>query len=229
MFETFRSFSDYIRDYELARAEGILLRHLNGVYKALAQTVPDSLKTDTVREMEVYLRTMIRQVDSSLLDEWEKMKDPNYQRVETKEARPPGAEEAEKDITRDTKTFTALVRNRIFSFLRGLVNEDYEQAVTYLSSPNDEEGQPWTPARLQQTLDGYYAEHERICLDPNARNLRHTYVLPSEDKRSWKVQQMLVDPEEHNDWVAEFEVNLVESKKADDAVIRLGRIGELGK
>lgn len=227
MFETFRSFSDYIRDYELARAEGILLRHLNGVYKVLAQTVPDSAKTEPVREMEVYLRTMIRQVDSSLLDEWEKMKDPSYQRVETKEARPPGAEEAQKDITRDTKTFTALVRNRIFSFLRGLVNEDYDQAVTHLSSPNDPDGQPWTPTRLLQALDSYYAEHERICLDPNARNVRHTYVIPSEDKRSWKVQQMLVDPEEHNDWAAEFEVDLAESRKAEDAVLRLRRIGGL--
>ncbi len=33
MFETYRSFSDYIRDYELQRAEGVLLRHLNGVFK----------------------------------------------------------------------------------------------------------------------------------------------------------------------------------------------------
>ena len=33
MFESFRSFSDYIRDYELQRAEGVLLRHLNSVYQ----------------------------------------------------------------------------------------------------------------------------------------------------------------------------------------------------
>ena len=94
MFETFRSFADYIRDYELQRAEGVLLRHLNSVYKVLAQTVPDAAKNDAVREMELYLGTMIRQVDSSLLDEWEKMRDPNYQRAEAKEVRPPGAEEA---------------------------------------------------------------------------------------------------------------------------------------
>ncbi|MEY2408902.1 MAG: hypothetical protein QOF48_1572, partial [Verrucomicrobiota bacterium] len=84
MFEQFRSFADYIKNYELQRAEGILLRHLNNVYKVLAQTVPDPAKTDTVREMELYLATMIRQVDSSLLDEWEKMRDPNYQRAETR-------------------------------------------------------------------------------------------------------------------------------------------------
>jgi len=228
MFENFRSFSDYIRDYELQRAEGLLLRHLNSVFKVLAQTVPDAAKTDSVREMELYLGTMIRQVDSSLLDEWEKMRDPNYlPRAEVKEVRPPGAEEADKDITRDTKGFTAAIRNQVFSFLRGLVNEDYEQALTHLSSPNDLQGQPWTPARLNALLESYYADHERICLDPNARNVRHTYVIPSEDKKTWRVQQMLVDPQEHNDWAAEFEVDLAESRKAEVPVMSLARIGSL--
>jgi len=211
----------------LQRAEGVLLRHLNSVYKVLAQTVPDSAKNDAVREMELYLHTMIRQVDSSLLEEWEKMRDPSYQRVETKELRPPGAEEAAQDITRDTKAFTAAIRNRIFSFLRGLVNADFEQAVGHLPTPQDPDGQPWTAERLQQILEAYYSEHERICLDPTARNLRHTYVTPSEDKRTWRVQQMLVDPEEHNDWVAEFEVDLDQSRQAGEPFMRLRRIGSL--
>ena len=80
---------------------------------------------------------------------------------------------------------------------------------------------------MEQVLDEYSAEHERICLDPKARNLRHTYVLPAEDKRTWRVQQMLVDPEEHNDWVAEFEVDLNQSRRAVDPWIRLRRIGSL--
>jgi superfamily II RNA helicase len=227
MFENFRSFSDYIRDYELQRSEGLLLRHLNSVFKVLAQTVPDAAKNDAVREMELYLSTMIQQVDSSLLDEWEKMRDPNYQRAEAKEARPPGAEEAAKDITRDSKAFTAGIRTRIFSFLRGLVIADYEAALAHLSSPDDPDGQPWTAARLQAALEAYYVEHEFICLDPNARNLRHTYVIPSEDKRAWRVQQMLVDPEEHNDWVAEFEVDLAQSRAAAEPVLRLRKIGSL--
>ena len=60
MFEGFRSFSDYVQEYDLERAEGLLLRHLNSVYKVLGQTVPDTAKTDTVREMELYLRDMLR-------------------------------------------------------------------------------------------------------------------------------------------------------------------------
>jgi superfamily II RNA helicase len=227
MFESFRSFSDYIRDYELQRAEGVLLRHLNSVYKVLGQTVPDTAKNDAVREMELYLGTMIRQIDSSLLDEWEKMRNPSYQRAETKEVRPPGAEGAAADITRDTKAFTAAIRNRIFTFLRGLVNLDFEQAIANLTSPQDSDGAPWTAQRLQQALDAYHAEHERICLDPNARNVRHTYVLRAEDKRTWRVQQMLVDPEEHNDWVAEFEVDLARSRETSEPALRLAKLGSL--
>ncbi|MDB6015801.1 MAG: box helicase [Pedosphaera sp.] len=228
MFEQFRSFADYIKDYELQRAEGLLLRHLSRVHKVLTQTVPDAAKNDAVREMEIYLSTMIRQVDSSLIDEWEKMRDPNYQAGPAKaEVRPPGAEEAALDVTRDTKAFTAAIRNRVFTFLRGLVIGDYEQAIASLTSPGQPEGEPWTPERLHQLIEAYHAEHEYICLDPNARNARHTYVVVSEDKRSWKVQQMLVDPEESNDWVAEFEVDLAESRAAREPCIRLRRIGSL--
>ncbi|MGP8199276.1 MAG: DEAD/DEAH box helicase [Limisphaerales bacterium] len=228
MFESFRSFSDYIRDYELQRAEGVLLRHLNGVFKVLAQTVPDAAKNEQVREMELYLSTMIRQIDSSLLDEWEKMRDPNYHRVETKEARPPGAEQAEADVTQDIKTFTAGIRNRIFTFLRGLVIFDFESAIAVLTSPEDADSKPWTAERLKQTLETYETEHERICLDPEARNARHTYVTPSEDKKTWRVQQMLIDPKGHNDWVAEFEVDLGESRKTSEPVMKLRRLASLG-
>ena len=79
-------------------------------------------------------------------------------------------------------------------------------------------------------MEEYHVEHEYICLDPNARNLRHTYVIPSDDtddKRSWRVQQMLLDPEEHNDWVAEFEVDLAQSRAASEPALRLRRLGAL--
>ena len=91
----------------------------------------------------------------------------------------------------------------------------------------DTDGEPWTAARLQQLMESYHAGHDHLCLDPNARNARHTYVTPSEDKRTWRVQQMLVDPEGDNDWVAEFEVDLAESRKLSEPVLRLRRIGSL--
>jgi len=227
MFESFRSFSDYIRDYELQRAEGVLLRYLNRVYKVLSQTVPDAAKNDTVRDMEIYLGAMIRQIDSSLLDEWEKLRDPNYQVAATPEIRPPGAEEAARDITRDTKAFTAAIRNRIFAFLRGLVIGDFETALTHLATALDAEDQAWSAARFEQVLTAYQVDHQFICLDPNARNLRHTYITPVEDKKSWRVQQMLVDPEENNDWVAEFTVDLAASRQSGEPCLQLRRLGSL--
>jgi superfamily II RNA helicase len=227
MFESFRSFGDYIRDYELQRAEGVLLRHLNRVYKVLTQNVPDLAKNEQVREMEVYLGAMIRQVDSSLLDEWEKMRHPSYQRAEAKEVRPPGAEEAAQDITGDTKAFTAAIRNRIFVFLRGWVIGDYDAALANLNSPNDADEQPWTAERLRAALEAYEADHDLLCLDPNARNARHTYVVPAEDKTTWRVQQMLVDPEGDNDWVAEFAVDLAQARATREPFLQLRRIGSL--
>jgi hypothetical protein len=85
----------------------------------------------------------------------------------------------------------------------------------------------WTADRLAQILDAYHAEHDRLSLDPDARNIRHTYVTPSEDKKIWRVQQMLVDPEKHNDWVAEFGVDLAQSRANGEPVLRLLRIGSL--
>jgi len=230
MFETFRSFADYVRDYELHRAEGLLLRHLSSVHKVLMQTVPDPAKTDAVREMELYLGTMIRQVDSSLLEEWERMRDPQYQPLTTTnglEAKPPGSAEADADVTRDAKRFTACIRTRIFIFLRAVAVGDIEEALALLVAPEDADGEPWTPERLAQTWEGYLAGHERLCLDPGARNLRHTYVLPSEDRARWIIQQMLVDSEAHNDWVAEFEVDLAASRAAGEPLLRLRRLGGL--
>ncbi|MDD5348866.1 MAG: DUF3516 domain-containing protein [Chthoniobacteraceae bacterium] len=228
MFEEFRSFPDYIKLYELQRVEGVLLRYLSNVEKVLTQTVPDFAKNDILRDMELYLSAMIRQVDSSLLDEWERMRDPNYQPGETAEVRPPGAEEAARDITRDKAAFTAAIRHRVFSFLRAWVNGDGEAALGHLAPPDAAEGAPWTAARLDEALACYgEAGHRFLRLDPEARNLRHTYVTPSEDGQTWTVAQMLVDPDELNDWVAEFRVDLAPSRETGEPVMRLVKIGSL--
>jgi superfamily II RNA helicase len=228
MFEGFRSFSDYVQEYDLERAEGLLLRHLNSVYKVLSQSVPDAAKTDTVREMELYLRDMLRQVDSSLLDEWERMRDPNYQPAGAgTDMRPPRPEQP-PDVTRDTKAFTAAIRTRVFAFLRAWSIGNDEAALAVIDSPSDEAGEPWTPARLRGAREAHRVEHAfGIRLDPEARNLRHTHVQPSEDRTTWHVQQMLVDTEGLNDWVAELEADLAASRDAAEPVLRLLRIGSL--
>jgi superfamily II RNA helicase len=227
MFEGFRSFSDYVQEYDLERAEGLLLRHLSSVYKVLNQTVPDGVKTEAVIEMEAYLRAMLRQVDSSLLEEWERMRNPAYRpAAEGGEARPPGPEEP-PDVTRDTRAFTAAIRTRLFSFLRAWSIGNDEAALDAVDSPRDAEGEPWTSERLRAAREAHRAEHGGLRLDPEARNLRHTSVQPAEDGASWRVQQMLVDAEGLNDWVLELDVDLVASRETGEPVIRLRRLGSL--
>ncbi|MFZ2277785.1 MAG: DUF3516 domain-containing protein [Prosthecobacter sp.] len=201
MFENFRTFSDYINDYELHRAEGVLLRHLSGVHKVLAQTVPENFKTESVQEMEAWIAGVLRGTDSSLLDEWERMRDPNFKpdEQEEKPAEPP-------DITRNKREFTALIRTEIFRFLRPFSVENYAAAVSTVSSPLNAES-------LAALMEPYYAEHERIRLDNEARNGRHTYVEPSEDNTSWRICQVLIDPEELNDWQVEFTVDLAQARE----------------
>ena len=82
--------------------------------------------------------------------------------------------------------------------------------------------------RLRAAMESFRAAHRHLCLDPEARNVRHTYVTPAEDKRTWRVQQMLVDPDAHNDWVAEFTVDLSVSRATGEPALRLVRIGSLG-
>ena len=86
------------------------------------------------------------------------------------------------------------------------------------------EGEAWTPEALRARLEAYRAGHGDFRLDPEGRNLRHTYVLPDEDGRAWTVQQMLVDAEELNDWVAEFRVDLDASRAAGAPVLALERL-----
>ncbi|MFN7916617.1 MAG: DUF3516 domain-containing protein [Vicinamibacterales bacterium] len=234
MFEQFRSFGEYVLDYELQRSEGLLLRHLNSVYKVLSQTVPDQAKNDDVREMELYLSTLLRAVDSSLADEWERMRDPAYRPLagaarSTAELRPPGAEEALADVTRDRKAFTALVRTRIFTFLRAWSVGQHAAALASLDAAPAGRGDAAPPDAdaLEAALAAYRVEHPHLRFDPEARNQRHTHVTVSEDGRSWLVQQVLVDPEQHNDWMAEFDVDLIASREASQAVVSLRNVRQI--
>jgi superfamily II RNA helicase len=229
MFETFRSFSDYVQEYDLERAEGLLLRHLNSVYKVLSQTVPDNAKTEAVFEMELYLRDMLRQVDSSLLDEWEKMRDPNYVPLGSRgaELRPPGPE-GPPDVTRDVKTFTAAIRTRVFAFLRAWSTGQDEAALATLDSGKDGDDQPWSAERFKALREAYRAEHPGgLRLDPEARNVRHTHVEPVDDGAGWIVQQMLVDAEGANDWVLELDVDIAASREGGEPSLMLVRLGSL--
>jgi len=230
MYENYRSFAEYVLEYELQRSEGLLLRHLNSVYKVLSQTVPDGVKTDEVREMELYFATLLRGVDSSLEDEWERMRDPAYQPLGRREPRraqaaPGESTDTAPDVTRDEKAFTALVRTRIFTFLRAWSIGNVSAALDALDGHAAE--QPWDADRLKAALEEYRIEHPYLRFDPEARNLRHTHVTRTSNGRRWRVQQVLVDPELHNDWMGGFDVDLDASRDAGRPLLHLVSLGPI--
>lgn len=210
MYENFRSFADYVHDYDLHRAEGVLLRHLSSVHKVLSQTVPEAAKTEPVQEMEAWIAGLLRGTDSSLLDEWERLRDPNWKPSEEKPVEAP-------DITRNKREFTALIRTEIFRFLRPLALHNLENALSSLGSG----ALGWTVEKLRVLLDDYLLGHERIRLDNEARNGRHTYVESSEDLQTWRIHQVLVDPEELNDWQLEFNIDLQQARQEGKPTLSL--------
>ncbi|MEO2196382.1 MAG: DUF3516 domain-containing protein, partial [bacterium] len=228
MFEGFRSFADYVQEYGLERVEGLLLRHLTSVYKVLRQTVPDAMKSDAVVEMELYLRDMVGQVDSSLLEEWERMRDPGYQAPGSAETElTPGGREPDPTVTQNAQTFTAAIRTQVFTFLRAWSFGADEAALEVIDSSRDGSETRWTPERLATARDAFRVEHRNLRLDPEARNIRHTHVHASDDGTTWRIEQMLIDLEGLNDWVAELEVGLDASREAGQPVMTLVRLESL--
>src|SRR3990172_4327671 len=121
--------------------------------------------------MELYFRDMLRQVDSSLLEEWERMLDPDYRPPGAGgELRPPRPEAP--DVTRDTKAFTAAIRTRVFAFLRAWSIGADEAALDAIDSETDGGGEPWTKERLRSAREAYLVEHTGLRLAAEARNLR---------------------------------------------------------
>ena len=219
MYENGLSFKEYIKEYGLARSEGVLLRYLGDAYKALVQTVPDAAKTDEVDDLVDWLGGEVRQVDASLLEEWELLRDPEKARAAA--TRDSDALEEEEDITRDPRAFTVLVRNAVWRVVQALARRDYARAVEQVIAPDGED--EWTAERFEEALAPYWAEYDAIRTDPAARSPRNLTVEPTDGR--WRLVQSLVDPDEHLDWFLELDVDLAASREAGAAVVALRRIG----
>ena len=74
MVEHADTFNQYVSRYGLKRSEGLVLRYLTDCYKALVQTVPAAAVDDRLAEVIEWLGELVREVDSSLLDEWERLR-----------------------------------------------------------------------------------------------------------------------------------------------------------
>jgi superfamily II RNA helicase len=215
MFEHWQSFEDYVKTYGLERSEAVLLRHLSEVYKVLSQTVPPTARTEELVEAEEYLGDILRGVDSSLLDEWEKLKNPDY----VPEAEKPPEQRKQVAFTRNRPAFTRAVRNAVFSLLKAIARENVAEILAQVE-PTDQECAAWNAGRIGEMLDAYFVEHDRIRLDPEARAAKHSRI-EDEDPRRWKVEQILVDPDEYNDWSLRVTVDLDRSDAEERPVLVL--------
>ncbi|MFD2159502.1 DEAD/DEAH box helicase [Rubritalea tangerina] len=219
MFEEYMDFEDYIKDYKLERSEAILLRHLSEVYKVLAQTVPPNLKDETLLEAEAYLKDHVTSVDSSLIDEWELMRNPKY--LEQKQAKQ--QERAAQPLTQNKKKFTKLVRQKSLDALKFLAFDDIDAFLSQFS-PESPDGSPWSFNRIDPHIDAYFENHHSIRLDPAARNLSNTIIRESSDTHTWQVTQILCDPDEKNDWAFVFNVDLNASNIQKTPIIQLEKL-----
>lgn len=218
MFETYTTFSEYVREYELQRSEGLLLRYLSEIYKVLVQTLPATCKDEVMLEIIDYLGLMVRQVDSTLLDEWEKLKDPTYRGSDGESI---SDKREEFDVTRNRKTFTVAIRNEVFQYVRAFSQRHFEWMVEALKELDPMH--IWTAEALQKKFEEYSAGHQGPLTDRLGREPKHLVIQDDSSKNSHEfiVEQMLVDQEGHNDWLMRFAVDIAASRQTGRAMVRL--------
>lgn len=226
MFESYHSFADYVREYDLHRSEGVLLRYLSDAYKTIVQSVPAAARTLELVEVITYLRTMLREVDSSLLDEWERKHVLDEDEVPVGGLRRTDATEEPEgerpDITRHRRSFIAAIRRQMYSLLRALANRDYATAARVIDV--DPEGEAWTPDALKAAMAPFHSEHEVIRVDHAARAPKNTDV--NEDlAHVWHVRQVISDGDDDNDWVIDARIDIGRSREAQRVVVYLDRVG----
>ncbi|MFI6511824.1 DEAD/DEAH box helicase [Streptosporangium sp. NPDC050855] len=202
MYERAMTFADYVQFYELTRSEGTVLRYLADAYRTLSRTIPEHLKTEDLVDLIEWLGELVRQVDSSLLDEWEQLQNP------TGELEAPSLEETTKPVTANTRAFRVLVRNAMFRLIELAAVED-EQELERLAPDVD-----WGAA-----LDAYYDDHEEIGTGPDARGPGLLRI--EEEKEFWRVRQVVADPAGDGDWGIDAQVDLAASDEEGRAVVHV--------
>ena len=209
-------FPSFVRFLGIKRSEGLLLRYLSDVYKTILRAVPDDTKTDDVDELTDWLGAVIRTTDSSLLDEWTAMFAPDAViNVDALEE----AAESETDITTDRRAFRALVRTRVFRWVQYAATGQWEPWSDDLAEIGDH---AWNARRLVEQFEPYFAAYPDVArqaaigIDADARGPGRLVVTEAGD--SWTVEQILTDPEGHDEWYLAVTVDLPASAEAGGIV-----------
>ncbi|MGV0390301.1 DEAD/DEAH box helicase [Corynebacterium phoceense] len=187
MLENAMTFSDLVATYGLARSEGVILRYLTDAWRTLRQSVPDEYYTDELADVVEWLGELIRQVDSSLVDEWAQM---------AGEDNPISQEDLDRELafgvedptalTANRRAFTIMVRNYFFRLVQlfALEKEDrLAELLDYLDEVPD----------FGAVLDDYFDEYDDIETGPSARGPEF-FRVNDQETRAWTVRQIICDP-----------------------------------
>lgn len=199
MYSKGATFNEYVNEYGLARAEGLLLRYLSQTFKSLVQSVPDTYKSDEVLDIIAYVRTILARVDTSLIDEWSSL-------FEAKPEATPVKREGLRLMTFDPrvnqKAFLAKVRAELFHVVRLLASKSYEDALSAIANP-----QEWSVEKFEQTFAPFYESFQELIADPRARSPQLTQIKKLSDT-SYSVVHTLLDDQEENSWHVRAEIDL---------------------
>ena len=191
-----------------------MLRYLADVYKALRHTVPADAKTEELEDLVEWLGELVRQVDSSLLDEWERLRNPGEP-----EAPQAPAEEGPARITANSRAFRVQVRNALFRRVELAAYRRHEQ-LGELDADSGWDAEAWAEA-----LDEYFEEHDEIGTGADARG--PALLIIKEDAGRWQLRQIFDDPEGDHDWGVSAEVDLAESDELGTVALRVTEVGSL--
>jgi hypothetical protein len=212
MYERSMTFVEYVGFYGLSRSEGLVLRYLASAYKALRQTVPEEARTEELADLIEWLGELVRQTDSSLIDEWERLRSPAEAAEAPLDERPP-------PVTGNRRAFRVLVRNALFRRVELAALERYDE----LGELDAEAG--WDAAAWAGALEPYFAEHDEIGTGADARG--PALLIIDEQPGRWLVRQIFDDPAGDHDWGITAEVDLAASDEAGVAVVRVTGAGQL--
>jgi superfamily II RNA helicase len=217
MYERAMTFHEFVSHYELARTEGIVLRYLASAYKALEHTIPDDLKSEDLQDITAWLGELVRQVDSSLLDEWEQLANPAEEDAEEARER---ADQV-KPVTANARAFRVLVRNALFRRVE-LAALDRADLLGELDADAGWDAEAWGAA-----LDDYWEEYQELGTGPDARGPRLLSIEEVPGEALWRVRQTFDDPAGDHDWGISAEVDLTASDAEGRAVLKVTGVGRL--
>jgi len=225
MFEDYAGFNDYVKGYGLERSEGVLLRYLSQLYKTLAQTVPETAKTDELWDALGFFRSLVGETDASLLEEWESLRHPEL--VLEEKARPEQKREAAwlTELLANPRVFAARVRAELHLLVRALARKDWEEAAERVHQELDADAEDrWGAERFEAALAPFFEEHGELQAGAEAR-LHQWTNLRAAGPRRWEVTQTLLDPGGDNSWAIFAGVDLRDGSAPDGPILRIRRIG----